>query len=265
MEDKLIVAVGNHPILYDQSLYTYRDTNLREMAWREVSLEVGEPVADCVKRWRSLRDRFRRERTRLKEIQRSGAGATQRQPWRYMGVMGFLTPFLQDRGTTSNLHRGPVPDEVVSGEEDGPEAVVAGVAAASQMEAGVPAPAADPAADPAAEAAADPAAAAAPSVARGVGQAPEGRGRKRRGPDMSHFERGLLAVMEPLAVLASQPQPRPQQQPQPQPQWDEDEVFFRALMPAMRRLSIPRRARLHYEIHQLVYRAEMEELGENGV
>ncbi|CAL8263505.1 unnamed protein product [Merluccius merluccius] len=176
--------------------------------------------------------------------------------------MGFLTPFLQDRGTTSNLHRGPVPEvhingppslsdptDVVSGEEDGPEAV----------EAGVPAPAADPAA----EAAADPAAAADPSVARGGGQAPEGRGRKRRGPDMSHFERGLLAVMEPLAVLASQP--RPQQQPQPQPQWDEDDVFFRALMPAMRRLSIHRRARLHYEIHQLVYRAEMEELGENGV
>ena len=27
MEDKLIIAVGNRPILYDQSLYTYRDTN----------------------------------------------------------------------------------------------------------------------------------------------------------------------------------------------------------------------------------------------
>ncbi|CAL8313067.1 unnamed protein product [Merluccius merluccius] len=186
--------------------------------------------------------------------------------------MGFLTPFLQDKGTTSNLQRGPVPEvhikgppslsdptDVVSGEEDGPEAVVAGVAAAPEMEAGVPAPAAAPAAEaaaaPAAEAAADPAAAAAPSVARGGGQAPEGRGRKRRGPDMSNFELGLLAVMEPLAVLASQPQQ------QPQPQWDEDEIFFRALMPAMRRLSIPRKARLHYEIHQLVYRAEMEELG----
>ena len=41
MEDKLIIAVGNRAILYDQSLY--RDTNRRDLAWRELSLEVGEP------------------------------------------------------------------------------------------------------------------------------------------------------------------------------------------------------------------------------
>ena len=43
MEDKLIITVGNRPILYDQSLYRYRDTNRRYLAWGEVSLEVGEP------------------------------------------------------------------------------------------------------------------------------------------------------------------------------------------------------------------------------
>ena len=41
MEDKLIIAVGNRAILYDQSLY--RDTNRRDLVWREVSLEVEEP------------------------------------------------------------------------------------------------------------------------------------------------------------------------------------------------------------------------------
>ena len=43
MDEKLIIAVGNRPILYDSTLYTYRDTNRRDLAWREVSLEVGEP------------------------------------------------------------------------------------------------------------------------------------------------------------------------------------------------------------------------------
>ena len=43
MEDKIIIAVGNRSILYDQSLYTYRDTNRRDLAWRELSLELGEP------------------------------------------------------------------------------------------------------------------------------------------------------------------------------------------------------------------------------
>ena len=38
MEEKL--AVGNHPVLYDQSLFTYRDTNWRSQAWREVAETV---------------------------------------------------------------------------------------------------------------------------------------------------------------------------------------------------------------------------------
>ena len=40
MEEKLIMAVGNHPVLYDQSLFTYRDTNRRSQAWREVAETV---------------------------------------------------------------------------------------------------------------------------------------------------------------------------------------------------------------------------------
>ena len=42
MEEKIIVAVGNHPVLYDQSLFTYRDTNRRSQAWREMAETVGE-------------------------------------------------------------------------------------------------------------------------------------------------------------------------------------------------------------------------------
>ncbi|ROL45238.1 hypothetical protein DPX16_17849 [Anabarilius grahami] len=42
MEEKLIIAVGNHPVLYDQSLYTYLDTNRRDQAWKEVAETVGE-------------------------------------------------------------------------------------------------------------------------------------------------------------------------------------------------------------------------------
>ena len=38
MEEKL--ALGNHPVLYDQSLFTYRDINRRSQAWREVAETV---------------------------------------------------------------------------------------------------------------------------------------------------------------------------------------------------------------------------------
>ncbi|CAL8370678.1 unnamed protein product [Boreogadus saida] len=55
-----------------------------------------------------------------KEAHRSGAGASEKQPvWRYMAVMGFLAPFLQDRGTTSNLqHRNPSLVSVVAVTEE---------------------------------------------------------------------------------------------------------------------------------------------------
>ena len=42
MEDKLIIAVGSRPILYDQSMFTYRDIRLKNRAWQDVLLEVGE-------------------------------------------------------------------------------------------------------------------------------------------------------------------------------------------------------------------------------
>ena len=49
MEDKLIIAVANNPVFYDQSLYSYRDTNRRNHAWREVAEAVGEAgMNSCV-------------------------------------------------------------------------------------------------------------------------------------------------------------------------------------------------------------------------
>ncbi|CAL8387507.1 unnamed protein product [Boreogadus saida] len=192
-------------------------------------------AAECLKRWRSLRDRYRRERVKEKEAQRSGAGADKQPVWRYMAVMGFLAPFLQNRGTTSNLpHRNPSPVSVmVVIEEDGE----AGALAADEA-APAPAPATAPAAD---------------GRSQWLVQPPEeGRGRKRRRPEMSSFEQGMLAYMEPLATLASQPQP----QPQPQPP-SEDEAFFMSLLPAMRRLSSANRAMVRYEVYHIVSRADM--------
>ena len=42
MEEKLIIAVANHPVLYDQTLFTYRGTNQRSQSWREGAETVGE-------------------------------------------------------------------------------------------------------------------------------------------------------------------------------------------------------------------------------
>ncbi|XP_034071658.1 transcription factor Adf-1-like [Gymnodraco acuticeps] len=119
MEDKLIIAVANVPVLYDCTLFTYRDLNRRNQAWREVAETVGETDNVCKKRWKSLRDRFRKEKNMEKEAKRSGAGsAGGYKPWRFMAVMGFLTPFIIDRETSSNVPRQTLPPSTLVAEEE---------------------------------------------------------------------------------------------------------------------------------------------------
>ena len=41
MEEKLIIAVSAHPVLYDTSLFVYRDVLKKNTAWKKVSEIVG--------------------------------------------------------------------------------------------------------------------------------------------------------------------------------------------------------------------------------
>ena len=42
MEEKLIIAVSSFPVLYDASLFVYRDNQKNNDAWRKVADLVGE-------------------------------------------------------------------------------------------------------------------------------------------------------------------------------------------------------------------------------
>ena len=54
-----------------------------------------------------------------KEAKISGAGsAGGYRPWRFMAVMGFLTPFIVDRETSSNVPRQTLPPSTLVAEEE---------------------------------------------------------------------------------------------------------------------------------------------------
>ncbi|KAF4100125.1 transcription factor Adf-1-like [Onychostoma macrolepis] len=262
MEEKLIITVANQPVLYDQSLYMYLDAYRRDQAWKEVAEAVGESEEICRTRWKSLRDRFRKERNKEREMRRSGAGSSATQPWRFMAVMGFLTPFLTNRETSSNIPRralppspttssvhqfsiSPEPEEdsqvrersqVFSQQAHPSRATVdeAAIDTGSQMEAGRET-----------------------ELGRQMEQEEPvevaDRGRKRKRQHVSVFEKGLLAAIEPLTPLTTLSRPPPPPAPE-----DEDEMFFRSLLPSVHRLSVSRRARLRFEIHKLIFQAEQE-------
>ncbi len=46
MEDKLIVVVCGYPELYDTTSYFYKNRNKKDLAWKKVSEEVGQSVAN---------------------------------------------------------------------------------------------------------------------------------------------------------------------------------------------------------------------------
>ncbi|KAL3966453.1 Adh transcription factor 1 [Sarotherodon galilaeus] len=102
MEEKLISAVANHPELYDASCYFYRDRNKKDLAWRHISEEIGQPEDICRRKWKSLRDTYNKEKREEKE-KRSGSAAGSGRRWKFFAVMGFLDPFLTPRETSGNM------------------------------------------------------------------------------------------------------------------------------------------------------------------
>ncbi|KAL3971556.1 hypothetical protein ACER0C_027075 [Sarotherodon galilaeus] len=102
MEERLISAVANHPELYDASCYFYRDRNKKDLAWRHISEEIGQPEDICRRKWKSLRDTYNKEKRTEKE-KRSGSAAGSGKRWKFFAVMGFLDPFLTPRETTGNM------------------------------------------------------------------------------------------------------------------------------------------------------------------
>ncbi len=51
MEDKLIVVICGYPELYDTTSYFYKNRNKNDLAWKKVSEEVGQSVANFTCEW----------------------------------------------------------------------------------------------------------------------------------------------------------------------------------------------------------------------
>ena len=59
----------------------------------------------CRRKWKSLRDRYIREKRSEKEGKKSGSAARTVKKWKFFAVLSFLDPFVTPRETSSNLPR----------------------------------------------------------------------------------------------------------------------------------------------------------------
>ncbi|XP_057702821.1 uncharacterized protein LOC130922220 isoform X1 [Corythoichthys intestinalis] len=103
MEASLIIAVSDHPVLYDTTLPTYKDRNKKDAAWREISVALNVSADTCRRKWKNLRDTYLRNKRIRREGERSGSAAGSASTWKHTTVMAFLDKFVASRKTSTNF------------------------------------------------------------------------------------------------------------------------------------------------------------------
>ncbi|XP_059214467.1 uncharacterized protein LOC131992793 [Centropristis striata] len=101
MDDKLILAVFNHPELFNVTLPNYRCTESRANAWRNISIELGLPYEECKRKWKNMRDRYLKE-VRM-EIKSKKQGEIVQSRWKYRQLMNFIAPFTGSRSGVADI------------------------------------------------------------------------------------------------------------------------------------------------------------------
>ncbi|XP_037558326.1 transcription factor Adf-1 [Dermacentor silvarum] len=108
----LIAAVEQRPALWMASHRQHKDKYVKAALWREVAAAVmpGVGIEEAVelaqKRWKSLRDKFRRIFFAHKNRQRRGAGQDDVESgdstWPFFDLLLFLKDTMQTRVTSGN-------------------------------------------------------------------------------------------------------------------------------------------------------------------
>ncbi|XP_034565806.1 transcription factor Adf-1-like isoform X2 [Notolabrus celidotus] len=100
-EEKFILEVEQHKIIYDTTNPFYKDNIRKEKAWTEIAGVLELDVEVCKARWKTLRDAFVKSKKRG-NMPSGSAGGSQKE-WKYAEIMSFLLPHIQQRSSRSNL------------------------------------------------------------------------------------------------------------------------------------------------------------------
>ncbi|KAH6946482.1 hypothetical protein HPB50_013717 [Hyalomma asiaticum] len=107
----LIAAVQETPPLWLARHRQHKDKFVKAALWREVAaivmpaMGIEEATELLQKRWKSLRDKFRRLFTVQKKAKKSGAGVEDIDliTWPYFDILAFLNDTVETRATSGNF------------------------------------------------------------------------------------------------------------------------------------------------------------------
>ncbi|XP_067629356.1 uncharacterized protein [Eurosta solidaginis] len=102
-ETKLIAEVKKYECLYNYQSLNYKDVAFKDKLWQKVAQTCNASVEDCKKKWKHLRDCFKRLKKR-ELTQPKGFSSTRRpKVWRHKAQMEFLTQYPFTKGTSIYL------------------------------------------------------------------------------------------------------------------------------------------------------------------
>ncbi|KAI1699272.1 alcohol dehydrogenase transcription factor myb/SANT-like domain-containing protein [Ditylenchus destructor] len=87
---RIIQLVSQHSALYDFNADGYKSNDIRNKEWDDVAATLGQPTDFVRTRWKTLRDRFKKE-CRKQQMHNIAPR------WHHFEEMLFLAPFIRDR------------------------------------------------------------------------------------------------------------------------------------------------------------------------
>ncbi|XP_054602375.2 transcription factor Adf-1-like [Nothobranchius furzeri] len=99
-EERLAEEVRKYEHLYNPSLKNYKDAQVIYNSWKEIARILEVDVEQCMKKWRSMRDKF----VRMKKTLRGNSGdpGGKKVPAFYV-LLSWLEPHIKHRPTSSNF------------------------------------------------------------------------------------------------------------------------------------------------------------------
>ncbi|XP_067615748.1 uncharacterized protein [Eurosta solidaginis] len=107
--EQLITAVQAHVCLYNKSSALYKNKAAKDAAWEAGAEAINSNAYNCKTRWRSLCDRYRKEKS--EDAGRSGAGTSFRKQWKLFSTMQFIEESAEEGSPVTNVDSPKPPDK----------------------------------------------------------------------------------------------------------------------------------------------------------
>ncbi|XP_028168705.1 uncharacterized protein LOC114358832 [Ostrinia furnacalis] len=95
--NQLIQMIQERPCLFDYNRPDYRNRNVQDAAWLEISNKMNESVADCKERWKNIRGCYTRHLKNRNRASGSSSKSKYVKPYYLAEQLQFLDGFTKTR------------------------------------------------------------------------------------------------------------------------------------------------------------------------